>query len=171
MRQVVIKEMRTLFANKRYFWLTWSIFAGLLGETAVLAHGANIQYRSTEAISIQATYDDGTPMDKAQVVVYAPNDLVTPWLTGVTNEEGYFSFVPDSDLSGNWDVKVRQSGHGDIISIPLTEGKLSANANGDIPSSGDSNYSPMQKIVMAAAGLWGFIGTALFFSRKQSYKR
>ncbi len=153
---------------KWYSWLAGLMFAGLLGEKVVLAHGAKIQYRQTEAISIQATYDDGTPMDKAQVVVYAPSDLTTPWLTGVTNEEGYFSFVPDGDISGNWDVKVRQSGHGDIISIPITEGKLSADANGEMPLSDAGNYSPLQKIVMAAAGVWGFIGTALFFSRKQS---
>ena len=160
--------MKKLFANKCYFWLTWLVFAGLIGEKTVLAHGAKIQYRQTEAISIQAIYDDGKPMKEAQVVVYAPSDLATPWLTGVTNEEGYFSFVPDGDVSGNWDVKVRQSGHGDIISIPITEGKSLADTNKDMSLTSNSNYSPVQKIVMAAAGIWGFIGTALFFSRKQS---
>ena len=154
--------------NKWCFWLTWLMFAGLLGEKVALAHGAKIQYRQTEAISIQATYDDGKPMKKAQVVVYAPSDLTTPWLTGVTNEEGYFSFVPDGDISGNWDVKVRQSGHGDIISIPITEGKLLADTSKDMSLPSNVGYTSMQKIVMAAAGVWGFIGTALFFFRKQS---
>ena len=159
--------------NRWYFWLALLIVSGLAGKKVALAHGVKIQYRQTAAIIIQATYDDGTSMDEAQVVVYAPSDLSTPWLKGVTDREGYFSFVPDSDISGNWDVKVRQSGHGDIVSIQVAEGKLSADANREMSLSGANNscannYSPLQKMVMAAAGVWGFIGTALFFSRKTS---
>lgn len=153
--------------NKWYFWLAWLIVSGLPGETA-LAHGAKIQYLESYAITIQATYDDGTPMKEAQVVVYAPNDLANPWLKGVTDERGYFSFVPDADISGDWDVKVRQSGHGDIVSIPLAEGNLAADNPQKMTLSGTNNYSPVQKMVMATVGVWGFIGTALFFSRKES---
>jgi nickel transport protein len=138
----------------------------------VLAHGARIDYQQTSAIVIRATYDDGTPMAKAQAIVYAPNDPATPWLKGMTDESGKFSFVPDPDLSGDWDVKVRQSGHGDIVSIALDKGTITGEKTepvapgNSLTSNNNPNYSPSQKMVMAIAGVWGFIGTALFFSRK-----
>ena len=155
--------------NKLYFFLT------LLALTAVpkqvLAHGANIDYRQTSAITIEAKYDDGTPMANAQVVIYAPSDRATPWLKGTTDDSGNFTFVPDTDTEnvGDWDVKVRQAGHGDITSIPIT-GDSSENAAEAQLSSDGSGYSSAQKAVMAAAGIWGFIGTALFFSRSKSSK-
>jgi len=145
-----------------YFWLTLVI--AIAAPKQVLAHGANIEYQETTAITIQAKYDDGTPMADAQVVVYAPSDLASPWLKGTTDKSGRFTFAPnaDEDNVGNWDIKVRQSGHGDITSIPIEKGKLAVN---NMPAS-SAGYTPSQKLVMAAAMGWGFLGTALFFSRK-----
>ncbi|MDR9402477.1 MAG: carboxypeptidase regulatory-like domain-containing protein [Halothece sp. Uz-M2-17] len=157
--------------------MRWQLFLyltlSLLSATPVLAHGAAIEHRKTSAIEIRATYDSGKPMANAQVTVYAPNDPTTPWLKGTTREDGTFIFVPDSDLSGNWDVKVRQSGHGDLVSIPLE--KTSANTTSDQVQASNTwqggNYTPLQKAIMAALGIWGFIGTALFFTRNQSEKQ
>ena len=155
--------------NKLYFFLT------LLALTAipkqVLAHGASIGYSETSAITIDAQYDDGTPMANAQVVIYAPSDRATPWLKGTTDESGNFTFVPDTDPEnlGDWDVKVRQAGHGDITSIPVT-GDVGGNTADTQVSSDGGGYSSTQKVFMAAAGVWGFIGTALFFSRSKSSK-
>ncbi|MGF1589362.1 MAG: carboxypeptidase-like regulatory domain-containing protein [Pleurocapsa sp.] len=150
------------------FYLFLSLLALIAVPEKTLAHGANIEYRQTAAITIQAKYDDGTPMANAQVVVYAPSDRATPWLKGTTDESGNFSFVPDTKPQniGDWDVKVRQSGHGDITSIPVSEGGV---ANPQLASDG-SGYTAAQKAVMAAAGIWGFIGTALYFSRPKSSK-
>ena len=153
--------------------LLFLLFSSGLSEP-VLAHGARIDYQQSSAIVIRATYDDGTPMAEAQAVIYAPNDPTNPWLKGTTNESGEFSFVPDPDLSGNWDVKVRQAGHGDIVSIPLDSGAIAAEDSTIAMSSKasmanvakSSGYSTGQKLLMAIAGIWGFIGTALFFARK-----
>ena len=98
--------------------LSFLLFTCGISQPA-FAHGAKIDYQQTSAIVIQASFDDGTPMANAQAIVYSPKDPSTPWLKGVTDELGKFTFVPESGLSGNWDVKVRQSGHGKIISIPL----------------------------------------------------
>ena len=151
------------------FFLT--LLALILIPERALAHGANIEYTETSAITIQAKYDDGTPMTKAQVVIYAPSDRATPWLKGTTDESGNFTFVPDSNPQnvGDWDVKVRQSGHGDITSIPVQEGKLAQNVPNSQSSSAGS-YSSTQKAVMAAAVGWGFVVTALFFSRSKLSK-
>lgn len=154
--------------NRFYFFFTLLTLIALPNK--VLSHGANIQYRETSAISIQAKYDDGTPMANAQVVIYAPSVRATPWLKGTTDDSGNFTFVPDIEPQnvGDWDIKVRQSGHGDITSIPITGGKLAQDSpNVQLLSTG-SDYTSTQKIVMAAAGVWGFVGTALFFSRSKS---
>ncbi|HHP7230660.1 MAG TPA: carboxypeptidase regulatory-like domain-containing protein [Xenococcaceae cyanobacterium] len=139
----------------------------------VLAHGARIEYGQAAAIVIKATYDDGTPMAQAQAVVYSPDEPTKPWLKGMTDNQGQFSFVPDATVSGNWDVKVRQSGHGDIVSIPVTEGAISSEAAPEAMTrvemlSNRGDLTPLQKIMMAGIGIWGFIGTALFFSRNGS---
>jgi nickel transport protein len=156
----------------KWNWLIFLLLLPMLGyEKQTLAHGAQINYRQTKAVEIQAIYDDGTPMKNAQVVIYAPDDPSTPWLKGMTDEQGVFTFVPDSQKSGNWDVKVRQAGHGKIITIPqtaLTSSTTEANNLKELASSNNAVYSPLQKIVMAAIGIWGFVGTALFFSRKKA---
>lgn len=139
------------------------LYFGKIPQT--LAHGAKIDYEMTQSLQIQAVYDNGQPMKAAQVVVYAPNNPTTPWLKGTTDEQGYFTFTPDLSQKGNWDVKVRQAGHGDIISIPLTQGEDNSSPQLTTPSKTD--YTSLQKALMAIMGVWGFVGTALFFSRSK----
>ncbi|NES24269.1 MAG: carboxypeptidase regulatory-like domain-containing protein [Symploca sp. SIO3E6] len=142
------------------------------------AHGINIEYEATQAIEIKAKYDTGKPMSNAQVTVYSPKEPSTPWLTGTTDENGNFAFAPTPSTAGNWTVKVRQVSHGDIINIPVveTEDKVASNVT---PEAGDDNpknqqmmiqsttrsFTPLQTILMGASGVWGFVGTALFFRR------
>ena len=151
------------------FYFLFTLLALIVLPAKAFAHGANIEYRESSAITIQAKYDDGKPMKNAQVTIYAPKNRTTPWLKGTTDEDGNFSFIPDAapENVGNWDVKVRQSGHGNITSIPVAEGKLTTDTQPQLLSAG-AGYSPSQKIVMAAAVGWGFVGTALFFSRSKS---
>ena len=168
--------------NHNYFTMRLPVFltltATLLGAAPVFAHGVAIEHRRAEAIQIRATYDSGEPMSNAQVVVYAPDNPAEPWLKGTTTEEGTFTFVPESEAtSGSWDVRVRESGHGDIISIPVvSESPQQAQATSEsapTPSTTNSSsswegggYTPLQKAIMIALGVWGFVGTALFFSRR-----
>ena len=154
--------------NRFYFFFT--LFVLLVLPNKALSHGAKIQYRHTSAIAIQAKYDDGQPMANAQVVIYAPSDRKTPWIKGTTDGSGNFTFVPDINPEniGDWDIKVRQSGHGHITTIPIGKDLIATpNSQKALVSQG-GEYTSTQKIVMAAAGVWGFIGTALFFSRSKS---
>jgi len=150
--------------NRFYFFL--ALLMAIAIPKSVLAHGSNIEYQETIAITIHAKYDDGTPMREAQVVVYAPSDRATPWLKGTTDKSGNFSFIPNVDDLGDWDIKVRQSGHGGITSIPVGNGTLAINNMG--VNSASAGYTSSQKLVMAAAVGWGFLGTALFFLRPKS---
>lgn len=146
-----------------------SLLVTLFSASPAFAHGAAIAHRKATAIEIRATYDNGEPMEKAQVTVYAPDDPTTPWLKGETTQEGTFTFIPDPDLNGDWDVKVRQSGHGDLVTIPVESSESPSSPPTEARSDWQGGgYTPLQKAMMAALGVWGFIGTALFFARNQS---
>jgi len=132
---------------------------GLVVPTKAYAHGVNIEYTSNVEIEVVAAYDTGEPMSGAQVVVYSPDDSSTPWLTGVCDDEGRFSFIPDTSKPGIWDIKVRLAGHGDIIHIPVGEDS--------VPTGGIGGYTTLQIGLMAACVVWGSVGTALYFSRRR----
>ncbi|MFC2050888.1 carboxypeptidase regulatory-like domain-containing protein [Chloroflexota bacterium] len=127
----------------------------LLLPAGALAHGVSIQYTSDIEITIVARYDSGGPMAGANVVVYAPDAPSTPWLTGVCDDEGCFSFTPDSSRPGIWDVQVRLAGHGGMVHIPIGEDAATGGGIG--------GYSYLQIALMAACVIWGSIGAALYF--------
>ena len=68
-------------------------------------------------------------------------------------------FTPDSTKPGTWDVQVRQAGHGDMIHIPIGE---------DLALTGTTGYTTLQIMLMGASVIWGFVGTALFFSYRRA---
>ncbi|NQT71189.1 MAG: carboxypeptidase regulatory-like domain-containing protein [Chloroflexi bacterium] len=136
------------------------ILAILYLPTTAYAHGAKIEYTVATNIEIVAKYDSGEPMAKAQVSIYAPDNPSTPWLTGTCDEEGRFSFTPDTSIPGTWDIQVRQAGHGDMIHITIDEGSVSGSSS--------SGYSTGQIIIMAVCVIWGILGTALFFKRRKA---
>ncbi|MBN1189419.1 MAG: carboxypeptidase regulatory-like domain-containing protein [Dehalococcoidales bacterium] len=123
------------------------------------AHGAKIEYTIGMSVDIVAMYDSGEPMGGAQVAVYAPGDPSHPWLTGVCDDQGRFSFTPDTSLPGTWDVQVRQAGHGDITHIPVGAGSDGSSEGGN---------TPLQIVLMSLCVVWGCIGTALFFMRRKA---
>jgi len=145
--------------NKWKLIFILGFMTALISITPAFAHGAKIEYRINMSIEITASYDSGEPMAEAQVIIYAPNDLSNPWKTGTTDSEGRYSFIPDPLIPGTWDIQVRQAGHGDIIHIPVGEA---------INTSQSAGFSPFQTILMGVCVIWGFIGTALFFSRRKS---
>ena len=144
-----------LYPLRRGMLLSLLALALLAVVGTVTAHGVRITYTIALTVQLQAEFDNGDPMADAQVLVYAPDDPATPWLTGQADENGRFSFVPDPTLPGTWDVQVRSAGHGDMIHIPVEE---------QGPLSGGTGFTPAQIVLMAAAVIWGFVGTALYFS-------
>ncbi len=158
-------------AAKAVLWaLASGLFAWTLGNPLpAIAHGVQLKHQTLEAVEIQAVYDNGNPMSNAQVTVYAPTDPQTPWRQGTADENGRFLFAPDPSLSGDWAVRVRQGGHGTILNLAIA----SPNSNGvqNSPSrsgpliSPSTSVNPLPTGLAIASGVWGFVGTALFFSR------
>lgn len=138
------------------------LLSGLLFfPQSALAHGTEIEAGTATGVQLFAQFDDGSPMANAQVLVYAPDDPETPWLRGEADENGYFAFVPDGSLAGSWDINVRTSGHGDWVYLTLDEGGAT-----EIVSSG-GGFTVPQIVLMSAAVIWGFVGTALYFRRER----
>lgn len=151
------------------------VLISVFGASArAIAHGVRMQARETQAIEVNAEYDNGEPMAEAQVTVYAPSEPTSPWLEGTTDKNGNFMFTPDSSQPGNWSIQVRQAGHGSIVNVPI-EGnqaqvgggtaEVAGSASERVANTSSTNFTPLQTILMGAAGVWGFIGTALFFMR------
>lgn len=133
----------------------------LTGGALVYAHGLEITYTVAlnPVVEIAASFDSGEPMAEAQVAVYAPDDTATPWLTGQCDDAGRFSFAPDVARPGTWQVQVRQAGHGEWINIPIE-------ADMTTQSGGDPGFTPAQIVLMAGSVIWGFAGTAFYFTRR-----
>jgi nickel transport protein len=125
------------------------------------AHGVQISSAMVNGIEITALYDSGQPMAGGQVNVYAPDDPLEPWLTGVCDDQGKFFFIPDYSKPGLWEVQVRLAGHGDLVRIEITGSE-------EAIVTGTTGLSSLQKAVMALTVIWGAVGTALFFSRRRT---
>lgn len=159
-----------------FFRLLLVVSLALTGAALTLAHGVDITHTidpASGAITISAAFDTGEALDAAQVAVFAPSDLLNPWLTGTTDAGGVFTFTPDYADEGTWDVQVRKAGHGGLIHLAL-DGSMQVAARGVSGTAGDSasaGFTPAQIVLMAASVVWGFIGTALYFMSRQNLKR
>lgn len=170
--------------------LLLAAWGSLVAVAPMFAHGAKIDYQPINGIVIQARYDSGEPMSAAQVNVYTPDNPNEPWQTGTTDDEGRFVFTPDPSRPGNWEVMVRQAGHGDIVVVPVAGNLAAVDSAGEDSTagttegttegageSGDTDGPAMLAHadsprtagvplwVSMAAMVWGFVGTALFFAR------
>lgn len=153
-----------------YFWTIATSFALACGAHPhpATAHGVEVSYQETAAVELLAIYAGGTPMAEAQVTVYAPDAPTQPWLQGQTDDRGRFAFVPDRTRPGDWQVRVRHAGHGKFMTIPVTPENKHAASSG-VSRSG--SYKPLQKFAMGSLGVWGAVGTALYFSRTSRKER
>jgi nickel transport protein len=124
------------------------------------AHGATITYKSNVEIQITASDNDGL-MDNAQVAIYAPDDRTKVWLEGTTDENGKFSFAPDTTKVGlSWLIRITKDAHSHILNVTAGE-------NVSV-SGGIGGFSTLQIVLMSVCVGWGFVGTALYFRRKRA---
>ena len=113
--------------------------------------------QSQQVLKMQSTYSNGQPLKGAKVNIYSPNNPVTPWAQGLTDSEGRFSFSPDQTLPGDWEVVIRQQGHGDILTVPVDEAGVTTELISD-RSDTDIHYGSSGLVVsiitLATFGLW-----------------
>lgn len=158
-------SIRLKYLHRLSLWLN-GLGLVLLCAQPGWSHGAIATV--TQTFSVQASYTSGQPMAEAQVIVYSPEKPDEPWTTGQTNEQGEFEFSPDTQ--GNWEVVIRQAGHGTSVNVPVeTQTAQIENPNpGAQPTTAivsEPMTGPIQRWASAGAAFWGLIGTVLFFSR------
>ena len=179
--------------------LTMLFSLGLVATAA--AHGVIITYTlgTNGQVDLVAEFDTGEAMSEAQVAIYAPIDPANPWLTGIADAEGRYTFVIDPEITGTWDVQYRKAGHGDFVHLQLEAGmvdpalmtqspgavlsnapveqqpaaaKAEPVAESPVVSGGNiattGGFNSFQILLMSASVIWGFVGTALYFSSKKS---
>ena len=146
--------------NRSFVLSLLVLFTSIGWPLRTLAHGVLIDAKPIPSFQIQVRYESGEPMANAQINVYAPTNPQNVWLQTLTDENGYFLFTPDPNVSGIWDIQARLAGHGELLQLEVKE-------DGAIHQIDPSRGNPVQKWLMIAAVVWGFVGTALFFSNRQ----
>ncbi|MGB0563287.1 MAG: carboxypeptidase regulatory-like domain-containing protein [Spirulinaceae cyanobacterium] len=111
--------------------LTVLTAAAIAAPQTALAHALETDYQfltlpNAEAegtvnqpILLTSQYSTGEPLVGAEVLIYAPDDWEEPRQLGQTDAAGQFAFLPDPQTPGNWEVMIRQAGHGDLLTIPV----------------------------------------------------
>ncbi|MEM8642293.1 MAG: carboxypeptidase regulatory-like domain-containing protein [Cyanobacteria bacterium P01_G01_bin.54] len=111
--------------------LTVLAVAAIATPQTALAHALETQYQFLELpnaeagattnrpILLTSQYSTGEPLVGAEVLVYAPDNWDEPRQLGKTDAEGQFAFLPDTQTPGNWEVMIQQTGHGDLLTIPV----------------------------------------------------
>ncbi len=132
----------------------------LMLAAPVFGHGARVTWEILgDSIHILASFDNGQPLSLAQVTVFSGAAPSVPYLVGMTDGNGEFSFLPDKEESLSWDIQVREAGHGDIVSATLSEDSAVDNEQG--------RFTTLQIVLMSTCVVWGFVGTAFFFASKR----
>ncbi|YAI82163.1 MAG: carboxypeptidase regulatory-like domain-containing protein [cyanobacterium endosymbiont of Rhopalodia sterrenbergii] len=145
--------------------LLLAVSLGILGIPAkTLAHAMQTNYVFLEELEFQSFYSDGEPAKNAKVLVYAPNNPDEPWIVGKTDEQGRFSFLPDNSIPGEWEVEFEQEGHGDILTIPVSEKGVDPDKISQSEQK-DTHYlslNPWQSLLITSG-----VGAIGFLSRKK----
>ncbi|WP_028575804.1 hypothetical protein [Desulfonatronovibrio hydrogenovorans] len=149
--------------NKYFSALITALLSILVWHSGACAHGVVAGYSNVSGIEVKAVYDTGQPMALGQVTVFAPDNPAQPWLRGSMNEQGKFSFIPDESIPGTWSVQVRQAGHGAMVHIPVKPSGLV-----ESPGVPARPFSNLQLALMILSIAWGFVGTALYFSKRKT---
>lgn len=128
---------------------------------SIFAHGTKYEILQDKIIGIKAMLDTGDPIAHAKVLIFAPEDSKVTHTTN-TDSNGVFYFTPDK--AGIWTLQVRaKGGHGMRINLTVDESmQLAGNHKGI-----HSGTTYFQKVIMAICVVWGCIGTALYFRRKE----
>jgi nickel transport protein len=140
-------------------WL--GLFGAIAFSEGVMAHGVTIKTQMNLGVEVQAFYDEGQPLAQAQVQVFSPANAETALFTGQTDKDGRYQFTPTA--SGDWEILVRQSGHGESLTVPIDLGGKPLQS---LASSGSDNL--IQRLITLGSVIWGCVGTALYFKGRSA---
>lgn len=144
--------------------------------TPALAHSVETNYilnQETGAplpgLAFQSVYSSGEPLTGATVQIYAPNNPEQPWKEITADAEGRFAFTPDPAIPGDWEVIIRQDGHGDIWTVPVDEAGIEFDKIG-LDTSSDVHYAAAPLAVVGVGAIATITATAVWALRRQVAK-
>ncbi len=110
-------------------------------------------------VYVRTFYDDGTPVPFAEVKVYTP--LEKEFLSGVTDINGMFAFVPDDE--GEWKVKIDDGmGHRIVKVLSVGEGDVL------IQDGHEGGFPRLFGVITGVSLIFGLCGLfALFGNRRR----
>ena len=133
---------------KQFAKLFFAVYIVMMNTVPILAHGVRINHTidaTTGAITITAAFDTGEVLDEAAVIIFAPNDLINPWSTGVMDETGAYTFTPDYSIEGYWDIQIRKAGHGGLINIAITADMMPE----EVPQDDETASEPQSTVTLS----------------------
>ncbi|MBD2260415.1 carboxypeptidase regulatory-like domain-containing protein [Pseudanabaena sp. FACHB-2040] len=143
---------------------TLALLAAVGIPTSALAHSVETDYSvNGSTLDFQSIYSTGEPLNSADVQIFAPNNLETPWTELTADAEGRFTFTPDASIPGNWEVVIRQDGHGDIWTVPVSTAGIEVDQIGDGPKT-DVHYASSHWM-MAGTSAIALVGLGMGWAR------
>ena len=148
---------------KRKLWISLALLTILGLPAKALAHAVETNYILKDAaLELTAVYSTGEPMKNANVKIYAPGNTSEPLMEAKTDENGRFLFSPDREMPGEWEVSISQEGHGDILTVPVSQKGVELEDISAIPQ-----ISP-QLLIIGALCVSGGFGSALLFAKRRT---
>ncbi len=123
----------------------------------VMAHGAECRL-VRGGVTIEALYDDGSPMSYCDVSVFRPGSPDSTFLTGTTSEDGRFSYVARTE--GMWKIEV-DDGMGHMAVMEMEVGP--EGGTGGQPS---ARQNRILETVTGVSVIFGLLGLYYIFRRK-----
>jgi nickel transport protein len=132
----------------------------------VLAHSVQTDYllNVQKDLEITSTFSTEEPLQNAKVQVFAPGNPTQPWAEGKTDAQGRFIFEPDKTLPGEWEVRIGEGGHMDILTVPVGQEGVNVEEISNLPR----QLSP-KLLLVGAACLSGGLITLFLRSRPQDH--
>ena len=94
-----------------------------INENPGFAHGVGFREISMKSVSLEFFYSTGEKMSYCDAKVFSPNDSKFAVQSGRTDEQGRFSFIPDTE--GEWKIIVNDAqGHQCEAKIKISEDKI-----------------------------------------------
>lgn len=109
---------------KQTLFATAVLSLGLLCTAgAASAHMVQTDYQlRLDRLEIQTTFGEEEAFAGAPVSVYSPENPDQPFMIGRTDENGKFSFQPDTAIEGDWSIEIGDANdsHWDYLVVPVT---------------------------------------------------
>ncbi len=137
----------------------WILLVALLP-----AHGVEHSVEKSKCIKIHVEYDDGSPMEFADVEAYAPGKTDEPYMVLQTDEKGNVCFLPSDVKAGEWTFRIDDGlGHGAVV-------RVNVESTGAVKTSTTVGCPQSIRILAGVGVIWGLAGLFFYLAARRRLK-